>query len=81
MSKGAVLLDNFSILCKRKNIEFPKQSCTFILGSLSLSSREINTLLLCSKCLNVAMRLWPGKDRCCGTNQINVHTNNLTPTF
>ena len=56
------LLDKFSILCKRQNTEFPKESCTFILGRLSPNSREINTLPLCIKSLNVAMRLWPGKD-------------------
>ena len=41
--------DNFSILCKRKNIEFPKESCNFILGSLSPSSRKMDTILLCIK--------------------------------
>ena len=58
------LLDNFSILCKIKNIEFPKESCTFILGSLSPNSRELNTILLCiksfiyrSKCCNETLTL------------------------
>ena len=32
-------------MCKRKNIEFPKENCIFILGS----SREMNTILLCIK--------------------------------
>ena len=58
------LLDNFSILCKRKNIEVPKESCFFILGCLSPSSREMNTILLCfksfiyrSKCCNETLTL------------------------
>ena len=48
-AKVQELLDSFSILCKRQNIKFPKESCTFILGSLSPSSREMNTILLCIK--------------------------------
>ena len=39
------LLDNFSILWKRKNIEFPEESS--MLGSISPSSRE-KTLCYCA---------------------------------
>ena len=36
-AKVQELLDNISILCKRQNIEFPKESCTFILEKKFIS--------------------------------------------
>lgn len=53
-------LDSCSIRCKRNNIEFPKESCAFILGSLSPSSKEmlcIKAFIYKSKCCNVSLTL------------------------